>query len=320
LVSYPIVPQLRFLYHKGYNFNRSMPLVRQVHGSVLNKPAQIRRKLMAMGVASAGDFESPGTLREDALLAIHSKEVVAGWRSAKAIAAVAESPPMASAPAFVGRALLVKPQLRASAGTQLALRYAHQGDWVFNLSGGFHHARPALAHGFCLMNDVAWGLHCLQLEGHRPRVLVLDLDLHQGDGNAAFFAQREDVFTASLHQEDTFPEPKGQSDFDLGLPGGEVDDERYLSAVEQVLAEVSKRFEPELIVYVAGTDPFAGDIVGNFDLSADGLVQRDLQVARYARALGVGLVVLPAGGYSAASPELTANGFAKMASEFRGAA
>ena len=317
LVGYRIVTQLRFLYHKAYNFNRSMPFVRQVHGSVLNKPAQIRRKLIALGAASAKQFESPGTLPEAALLAIHSEEVVASWKSAKGIAAVAESPPLASAPAFVSRALLLKPQLRASAGTAMALDYARGGDWVFNLSGGFHHARPNLAHGFCLMNDLAWAVHCLRLKSQMPKMLVLDLDLHQGDGNAAFFTDSEDVFTASLHQEDTFPQPKVASDFDLGLAGGTVNDERFLSAVDEVIAATKERFKPDVIAYVAGTDPYKDDIVGEFDVSAEGLQERDLRVARLAREHGAGLVVLPAGGYSPASPSISAAGYAAMASEFR---
>lgn len=320
LLGCPIVPQLRFLYHKAYNFNRIMPFVRQVHGSVLNRPAQIRKKLIEMGTAKAKDFERPTAIRDEDLHAIHSREVVTGLRSKQAIAAVAESPMLAAAPTFVGRSLLVKPQLSATAGTRLAIAYAHRGDWAFNLSGGFHHAKPALAHGFCLMNDVAFGLHCLEQDGHKPKVLILDLDLHQGDGNASFFAGREDVFTASLHQEDTFPEPKAKSDFDLGLPGGDVDDKRYLSAVDEVIAEVSKRFSPEIIVYVAGTDPFTDDTIGQFDVSTEGMRKRDLRVARFALEQSAGLVVLPAGGYSPSSPSISASGFAAMASEFSGSA
>ena len=308
---------LRFVYHKDYNFNRGLPFVRQVHGFVLNKPGQIRAALVDQGVAKASQFESPGRLQEDELRAIHSEEVVSGWRSGKAIAAAGEFPPLAMLPSFISRHILVKPQLRASAGTQLALAGAMQGDWVFNLSGGFHHARKSLAHGFCLMNDVAWGVHCLHRAGHSPRVLVLDLDLHQGDGNVDAFEKRADVFTASLHQGNTFPEPKLEGDLDLALEGGEVDDDGYLRATDQLLADIAARFDPEIVVYVAGTDPYRGDAIGDFNVSADALAERDRRVARFTLDHGAGLVVLPAGGYSAESPSISAAGYAAMAAEFR---
>ena len=306
------MPEIRFVYHKDYNFNRGVPFVRQVHGFVLNKPSRIRKKLIDLGTARPAQFEVPAALSEDSLAAIHSAEVIVGLRDSKAIAAAGEFPPLAVVPTFISRHILVKPQLRACAGTRLALSHAAKGDWVFNLSGGFHHARPAFVHGFCLVNDVAWALHCLNQDGLSPRMLVLDLDLHQGDGNAAFFAEREDVFTASLHQEDTFPQPKLAGDLDLGLAGGGVDDSRYLRAVDELLAEILERFEPQVVIYVAGTDPYHGDAIGEFDVSDKGLLERDRRVAHFTRKLQAGLVVLPAGGYSSASPGLAATGFAAI--------
>jgi acetoin utilization deacetylase AcuC-like enzyme len=312
-----LVPQIRFVYHKDYNFNRALPLLKQVHGFVLNKPARIRRKLMELGAAKPAQFEVPAALREESLSAIHTKEVVAGWKDGKAVAAAGEFPPLAMLPTFISRRLLVKPQLQACAGTQAALMHAAKGDSVFNLSGGFHHARPDLSHGFCLMTDVAWAVHSLNERGLTPRILVLDLDLHQGDGNAAAFAGREDVFTASLHQEDTFPFPKLESDLDIGLDGGAVDDERYLETLDDLLSQITERFQPEVVIYVAGTDPYHEDAIGSFSLSEEGLVERDRRVARFVRKERSGLVVLPAGGYSSASPELSASGYAAMAEELR---
>ncbi len=302
----------RFLYDRGYNFNRGIPFANNVHGFVLNKAARIRAHLVKEGVAPRSAFESPGSIREGDLSAVHSDSVLDGLRSSRSIAAAAEFPPLAFLPLFVARHIIVKPQLRACAGTQLALSYAAAGEWAFNLSGGFHHARPELSHGFCLVNDVAWAVHTLRRTGSRARVLVLDLDLHQGDGSAAAFEADDAVFTASLHQGDTFPIPKLKSDIDVELSGGGISDERYLGEVDALLVEIRRRFEPEIIIYVAGTDPYHADAIGDFELSADGIVERDRRVARFAHKLNAGLVALPAGGYSPASPELSGAGFAAM--------
>ena len=304
------MPACRFIFDPGYDFNRTLPFLRKVHGFVLNKPSRIRKHLIAAGVAVKKDFERPTAATDDDLKAVHSPSVIRGLSEARAIAAAAELAPLGLLPSFVARRLVVLPQLRACGGTQLALRYAATGDWVFNLSGGFHHARPDLSHGFCLVNDVSWAVHCL---AQSPRVLVLDLDLHQGDGNAAAFAGRDDVFTASLHQSDAFPFPKLQSDLDVALPGHGTDDDTYLAAVDEMLAAIDARFQPEVVVYVAGTDPFAGDALGGFDVTRDGLRERDARVAQFCRRHNAGLVALPAGGYSSAAPALSAAGFAAMA-------
>ena len=117
----------------------------------------------------------------------------------------------------------------------LALGEAVRGGWAINLSGGFHHARPDLSHGFCLVNDIAIAVTELRAQGlmtrDTPTLAIIDLDLHQGDGNAAAFADDAAVFTASLHQESAFPTPKLRSDIDIGLPDG-TDDDGYLAAVD----------------------------------------------------------------------------------------
>ncbi|MCP4446921.1 MAG: histone deacetylase [Myxococcales bacterium] len=304
--------QLRYIYHPGYDFARGVPFVKQVHGFVLGKPSLIRRHLIEMGAARSGDFERPDPIAEKALSAIHSSEVMLGLRNSKAVAAAGELPSLAILPNALVRHALVKPQVRACGGTAQALAYAADGDWVFHLSGGFHHARPCLSHGFCLVNDVAWAVHALRASGVRRRILVLDLDLHQGDGNAAFFKDDEEVFTASLHQEDTFPIPKVPSDLDRGLSGA-VDDHEYSRALDDLLSDISERVSPEIVIYVAGTDPYCDDAIGSFALSAEGLGARDERVANFTKRLGGGLVALPAGGYSTESPRISAQGFATMA-------
>ncbi len=207
---------------------------------------------------------------------------------------------------------VVAPQLHAAGGTCEALRAAWAGQWAINLSGGYHHARRGLSHGFCLVNDVALAIGRMRREGSRRRVLIVDLDLHQGDGNAELFAGDDEVFTFSMHEDGIFPIPKLCSDLDVGLPFG-AGDADYLARLAEALRTVESRFSPEVVVYPAGSDPYQGDPLGSLQLSAEAMAERDQRVARFAVRLGCALVALPAGGYSPESPEITAAGFAKIA-------
>jgi acetoin utilization deacetylase AcuC-like enzyme len=148
--------------------------------------------------------------------------------------------------------------------------------------------------------------------GRRPPILIVDLDLHQGDGNALFFANEPDVFTFSMHESGLFPQPRQRSDLDIELPGWTGDDQ-YLMRLDQSLATIEARFDPAVVIYVAGTDPYEDDPLGTLMLSPEGLEERDRRVARFAAKHRCGLVVVPAGGYSEASPLLTAVGLEAIA-------
>jgi acetoin utilization deacetylase AcuC-like enzyme len=317
---------MHWFYSPDYDYGRHLP-ISQLHGFLLNKPSAIRRLLIERHGLSPDTFLSPTTSPSDAITSadiarVHTPAVEQGLRSSAYIARVIEVPLLRWLPAPFLASQLVTPQRVACAGTLAALRAAFHGDWAFNLSGGFHHARPNLSHGFCLLNDIAIALARLRSqqetqetqENLTRRVLILDLDLHQGDGNSAAFAGDPNTFTASIHQESAFPHPKIPSDLDVGLPDGTTE-AQYLAHLDAVLAAILTRFSPEVIVYVAGVDPFQGDPMSALGLSAAGLVARDVRVARFARAQQAALVVLPAGGYCAQSPLIHADGFAAIAAE-----
>lgn len=302
-----------WFYDAGYDYGAGIPgSPREIHGFILRKPSEIRDALIASGSVAASAFRGPPPVSKEDLLRVHTRELVSNLGIPGAVAAAIELPEAAMLPADLIRSAIVGPQLLAAGGTYEAIRAATRGEWAINLSGGFHHARRDLSHGFCLINDVAVALSRLRHEGSSPRVLVVDLDLHQGDGNASLFEGDETVFTASLHEECLFPMPKMRSDLDVGLAAG-TGDEEYLGSLAEMLAEVRRRLDPELIVYVAGSDPFAGDPLGSLQLSREGLLARDREVARFARELGRPLVVLPAGGYSDESPSIAAAGFLAIA-------
>ncbi len=307
---------MQWFYAPEYDYARNLPQHREVHGFVLDKASRIRARLLDRGVVSAEELRAPTPVGEEDVAAVHAPEVVADLHDPYAVSRAVEFDAIGFLPEDTVWGAVVASQLHAAGGTCEALRVAAgvdgPADWAANLSGGFHHARPDLSHGFCLVNDVAIALARLRAEGARPRLLILDLDLHQGDGNAVFFAKDDEVFTCSVHERAIFPTPKGTSDLDVGLPA-DVEDAAYLEKLEQVLAELGERPTPDVLVYVAGSDPYVGDPLGSLRLSAEGLARRDRRVAEFARELGCALVALPAGGYSPESPDLTADGLAEIA-------
>jgi acetoin utilization deacetylase AcuC-like enzyme len=303
---------MRWFYSAQYDYGTGVPgEPREVHGFVLDKPSRIRRALCEATVVAERDFEEPESSEQEDFTGLHSRRVQDDLRDPAAVARAIELSEIAALPAAMVWQAVVLPQLHAAGGTCAALAAAAAGDWAANLSGGFHHARPDRSHGFCLVNDVALAVHRLRSRGKHPRILIVDLDLHQGDGNAVFFQGDAEVFTLSVHEESLFPIPKARSDLDVGLPQATGDD-AYLAAVDRALEETDRHFAAEIVVYVAGSDPFVEDPMGTLRLSAAGLAERDRRVAAHAARRDAALVALPAGGYSTASPTLTAAGFAEI--------
>ena len=200
------------------------------------------------------------------------------------------------------RALVRRSRL-AVQGTLNAARMALEDGIAANLAGGTHHAFADFGEGFCVLNDMAVAVRVLQREGKVRRALVVDLDVHQGNGTAALFADDPSVFTFSLHGERNFPFNKERSSLDVGLEDGVGDDE-YNAVLAQHLPTLSASC-PDLVLYLAGVDPVAGDRYGRLALSAEGIARRDRQMLEWARAAGLPLVLLMSGGY-APTPEKTA--------------
>jgi len=184
----------------------------------------------------------------------------------------------------------------APGGTWLAAKLALDHGYAANSAGGSHHALADRGAGYCIFNDLAIAANRLIAEGDAARIMIVDLDVHQGDGTAVLMAGREDVFTLSLHAERNFPARKAQSSFDLGLPDA-TGDEAYLAALAEHLPSALDGFRPDLILYQAGVDPHRDDKLGRLALSDDGLRARDRFVMRQARMRGIPLASALGGGY-----------------------
>ena len=182
-------------------------------------------------------------------------------------------------------------------GTVAASRAALVDGVAGNLGGGTHHAHADRGAGFCVFNDIAVAARALQREGLIERALVVDLDVHQGDGTAAIFEGDESVFTFSMHGAKNYPFRKQRSSLDVELPDG-CGDSEYLAALEQNLPVVVDRSRPDILFFQAGVDPLESDTLGRLDLSLAGLRLRDRMVALAAHEQGIPLVLTLGGGYA----------------------
>jgi acetoin utilization deacetylase AcuC-like enzyme len=195
---------------------------------------------------------------------------------------------------------------RAVGGTVAAVDYALAGKLpVFNLTGGFHHAHPQRASGFCILNDVAVALAAARARGFGGKVAVVDLDYHHGDGNEECLKNDSDTWLLSLHAAEWSDAEKGEA-IRLQI-GTELDDAGYLAEIRRGLRELETKITPQLVIYVAGTDPWEKDKMCNMRITEAGMLRRDLEVAAWASGRGASLVVVPAGGYGIETWRLTAN-------------
>jgi acetoin utilization deacetylase AcuC-like enzyme len=191
--------------------------------------------------------------------------------------------------------------IRSAGASIAAARVALTEGIAGNLAGGTHHASANQGGGFCVFNDIAVTAKVLQMEHFRIakktlQVLVVDLDVHQGNGTASIFAQDASVFTLSLHGEKNFPFRKMPSDLDVGLPDG-CTDLPYLQALDLALEEMSQRFKPDFLIYLAGADAHEGDRLGRLKLTEAGMAARDQRVFDLAHGLKIPMMICMGGGY-----------------------
>ena len=192
--------------------------------------------------------------------------------------------------------LLERSRLSCGGTLEAARRALTHGVGV-NLAGGTHHAFPDFGQGYCVLNDCAIAVRALLAEKHIQNALILDLDVHQGNGTAAIFAEQAEVFTFSMHGARLFPHRKEKSDLDIPLEDG-LGDMDYLERLYGSLPKVLEQFQPELVCYLAGADPYIHDRIGSLSLSKQGLAERDHFVLTSCRKYEIPVAVVMSGGYA----------------------
>jgi len=182
-------------------------------------------------------------------------------------------------------------------GTLLAAEKALTEEVGIHIGGGFHHSFPDHGEGFCMLNDVAIAVRKLQKQKKVKKILLIDLDVHQGNGNAFIFINDPDVYTFSIHEEENYPNPKPAGSLDVGLHSGTQGPD-YLEALDASLVKIRNEIKPDIIFYIAGSDPFEGDQLGRLKLSLADMKRRDERVRNFCKELKVPVVITLAGGYA----------------------
>ena len=285
----------RLIYSDGYDLN----LGNHVFPAI--KFRLIRDRCLAEKIAAHEDFLEPKPAADDDILRVHSREWVRKLKTGTLSAWEILRLEVPYSPQLV-RAFWL-----SAGGSILAAERALSDGCSFNLGGGFHHAFPDHGEGFCAINDVAVAIRALQARGAVGSALVVDLDVHHGNGTAAIFAGDATVFTLSMHQENNYPHPKPPSDIDVGLEDS-TGDEAYLRLLRHALDQAFERFareetkrgssSPDLIFYLAGADPYREDQLGGLSLTLDGLRERDRTVIETARSRSIPIAITFAGGYA----------------------
>jgi len=274
----------RFVYNDEYWMVDLGP-----HVVPVRKYRLIYERLVAAGARKTDFLASPMIAEED-ILRVHTAKYVRKLQTgelSRAEIMVLELPFTAELARFAWLHV---------GGTALAAETALAEGLAFHIGGGFHHAFADHGEGFCALNDVAIAVERLRAQGRIGRAMIVDLDVHQGNGTAALFAGRPDVFTYSLHQMDIYPAEKPPGTLDVGLWSGDGDD-KYLAALRADYPRIADEFKPDLVVYLAGADPLAGDKIGGLACTMAGLAERDRIILEETRRRGIPVAIVLGGGY-----------------------
>jgi acetoin utilization deacetylase AcuC-like enzyme len=275
----------KLIYHPGYDLNLG------AHVFPSQKFRLIEQALLKESIASDDDFLKPAPAEDEDILRVHTPE----WTHKMKTGTLTASEVMKLEVPYSNE--LRDAVWLAAGGSILAAERALRDGFGCNLGGGFHHAYPGHGEGFCAMHDVAVAIRTVQASGAIRRAMVLDTDVHHGNGTAAIFADDESVFTLSIHQLNNYPAHKPPSNVDLDMDDRAEDDE-YLGALIPAVREAFEEFQPQLVFYVGGADPYCEDQLGGLMLTKKGLRERDQRVFEEARKRRIPVATTLAGGYA----------------------
>jgi histone deacetylase 11 len=286
------------VYHPRYNITAFG--LERLHPFDSRKYRRIHDALVARGLRRPGEFVRPRPVTGNDLLKVHTNEYLRSLRSPESLARILEVPVVRRLPAWAINWRILRPMLYATGGTILACRLALEHGVAINLGGGYHHAASAWGGGFCVYADVPLAVKLLHDEGKLGRVLVVDLDAHQGNGTAAVFNAWDWALIYDLYERDIYPAHKEPEDFSLPVGPGLAGPE-YLGIVRDTLPGALDAVRPDLVVYNAGSDPFVGDPLARYRLTAGDLAERDLLVVSTVRGRDIPVAMVLSGGFSAES-------------------
>ena len=275
----------KLVYHPRYDLNLG------THVFPSQKFRLLHELLLQEKIAAPSDIVQPDRASDEDLLRVHTQDWVTKLKTGTLTASEIMKLEVPYSPELAAAVWL------AAGGTMLAGQLAIHDGFASNLSGGFHHAYASHGEGFCALNDVAVAIRRLQSDRAIKKAIVVDTDVHHGNGTAHIFRHDDSVFTLSIHQENNYPAHKPPSNLDLPLDDG-VEDDEYLATLFPAVEKSLDAFRPDILFYVGGADPFCEDQLGGLRLTKSGLKARDKGVFHLARARNIPVATTLAGGYA----------------------
>jgi histone deacetylase 11 len=301
------------IYHPKYNITAFG--ANRLHRFDGLKYRRIYDALIARGLRKASDFRRPSPIDREALSRIHTAEYLRSLRSSGVLATILGIPLLARLPAFLIDWRVLLPMRYCVGGTVLACRLALEQGIAINLGGGYHHAADSRGDGSCFYADIPLAAATLHDEGRASRVLVVDLDAHQGDGTAAVFRPWPWASILDVYEEDIFPPVKQPEDFPIPIPSS-LSGAEYLDIVRTTLPQALDVVRPDLVIYNAGSDPYFDDPLTRLRLTISDLAERDLLVATLTRERKIPMAMVLSGGYSSESWRIHAEGIEGILTRF----
>lgn len=300
------------VYHPDYNI--TFFGIEKLHPFDSTKYGRVFKLLCDRGHVDAEHVHTPAQVTDEQLRLVHTERYLASLKKSRTVSQIAEMHALAKLPNQMLQGSLLKPKRLATGGTILASQLALEEGWAINLSGGYHHAKADSGEGFCMYADIPIAAEVLWQKNPSLRVMVVDLDAHQGNGFASIFQNDERVVMFDLYNEEVYPNDEAARafiDHDLPLPMG-TDSVTYLAHLRNTLPDSIAAAKADLLIYNAGTDVFEKDPLGGLKLSREAIIERDAFVFESAKQHGVPVAMVMSGGYTKDTAGIIADSIANL--------
>ncbi|KAK9699771.1 hypothetical protein RND81_08G195100 [Saponaria officinalis] len=286
----------------------------KMHPFDSSKWGRICQFLASEGILDKKCIVDPEEASEEDLLVVHPQKYLDSLKSSSTVASIVEVPPVAMLPNCVVQKKVLHPFRKQVGGSVLAAKLAKERGWAINVGGGFHHCSADKGGGFCVYADISLCIHFAFIRLNISRVMIIDLDAHQGNGHERDFADDRRVYILDMYNCDVYPldfTARRYIDHKVEVRSG-TSTEEYLQRLDNALQVAGREFDPELIVYNAGTDILEGDPLGRLMISPDGIIRRDEMVFAFARDKSTPLLMLTSGGYMKSSARVIADSITNL--------
>jgi histone deacetylase 11 len=305
------------IYSPSYNIG--VKAMEKLHPFDLRKFSHVFNELVDRGLLDKGAAIAPEKASAADLALVHTPAYLKTLEDKEKLAEIFEVPMVEKLPLFVTKKLVLDPMLHQAGGSVRAGEEALKSGWAINLGGGFHHASADHGHGFCAIADISLAVKKLR-DAHPDvrKVMIVDLDVHQGDGHETDFRNDPDAYIVDLYNRNIFPgdlDGRKRANVNGGLPSGTADAD-YLARLESALDQAGKEFKPDVIFYVAGSDILTGDPLGDFNVRPAGLVKRDELVFDFALKNKFPIAMLFGGGYQKSNAGVIADSIENLDRKF----